>query len=89
MGLPHSPRTAARLFDAAYLESAVAAGASSPGGAAMTPPVAAVVDDAAEARWLAWKARGAERDRRSGLIMGRLFAIPVILVVGWLIAEFR
>ena len=55
----------------------------------MTPPVAAVVDDAAEARWLAWKARGAERDRRSGLIMGRLFAIPVILVVGWLIAELR
>ena len=55
----------------------------------MTPPMAAVVDDAAEARWLAWTARGAASDRRSGLIMGRLFAVTVILVVGWLIAEFR
>ena len=55
----------------------------------MTPPMAAVVDGAAEARWLAWKARGAASDRRSGRIMGRLFAITVILVVGWLVAQFR
>ena len=51
--------------------------------------MAAVVDAAAEARWTAWRALGAESDRRSGLIMGRLFAITVILVVGWLVAEFR
>jgi hypothetical protein len=55
----------------------------------VTPPMAAVVDAAAEARWNAWRALGAASDRRSGLIMGRLFAITVILVVGWLVAEFR
>lgn len=73
-----------------YLESAVADPvANSSGGAAMTPPMAAVVDAAAEARWLAWKARGAASNRRSGLIMGRVFAITAILVVGWLVAQLR
>jgi hypothetical protein len=51
--------------------------------------MAAVVDTGAEARWLDWKARGAASDRRSGLIMGRVFAITVILVVGWLVAQLR
>jgi tetrahydromethanopterin S-methyltransferase subunit F len=55
----------------------------------MTPPMAAMVESAADARWLAWRARGAVSDRRSGLIMGRLFAVVVILVVGWLVAQFR
>ena len=32
---------------------------------------------------------GESRDRRSGVIMGRLFAITVILVVGWLVAQLR
>jgi len=53
----------------------------------MTPAIAGVVDSAAEARWVAWKARGASSDRRSGIIMGRLLAIAVILVVGWLVAQ--
>ena len=53
------------------------------------PPIAAVVDGAVEARWLAWKARGAASDRRTGRIMGRLFAIAVILFAGWLVAELR
>ena len=55
----------------------------------MTPPMAAVVDSAAEARWLAWKARGAASDRQSGLIMGRVFAITAILVIGWLVMQLR
>ena len=55
----------------------------------MNSPVAAVVDSAAEARWLAWQARGAASDRRSSLIMGRLFALAVILAVGWLVARLR
>ena len=55
----------------------------------MTLPIAAAVDSAAEARWLAWLARGAAGDRRSGRIMGRVFAIVVALVVGWFAAQFR
>ena len=55
----------------------------------MTAPMAAVVDSAADARWLAWQARGAASDRRTSLIMGRSFAIVVILVVGWFVAQLR
>ena len=55
----------------------------------MTSPAAAVVDTAAEARWLAWRARGAASDRRSGLVMGRLFAVALILAAGWLVAQLR
>ena len=55
----------------------------------MTPPVAAVVDAAAEARWLAWQARGAASDRRSARTMGRVCAIAVTLVVGWLVLQSR
>jgi len=55
----------------------------------MTPPVAALVDTAADARWLAWKARGAASDRRSGRIMVRAFAIVVVLVLGVLVALSR
>lgn len=58
-------------------------------GGAITLPVAAVVDAAAEARWAAWKARGVASDRRSSRIMGRVFAIVVILVVGFLAAQLR
>jgi len=53
----------------------------------MTSPVAAVVDAAAEGRWLAWQARGAESDRRSGRIMSGVLAIVVILVAGWFVAR--
>ena len=63
--------------------------ASSPGGAAMNAPVAAVVDSEAEARWLAWRARGAVNDRRSGRVMGWVFALALILAVGWLVARLR
>jgi len=55
----------------------------------MSAPIAAVVDSAAEARWLAWQARGAASDRRSGLIMGRVLGIAVMLVVGWLVMQSR
>ena len=55
----------------------------------MSAPIAAVVDSAAEARWLAWQARGAVSDRRSGRIMGRVLVVAVILVVGFLLAQFR
>jgi len=55
----------------------------------MTPPVAAVVDAAAEARWVAWQARGVASDRRSSLIMGRVLGIAVMLVVGWLVMQSR
>jgi len=54
----------------------------------MTSPLEAVVDSGAEARWLAWQARGTENDRRSGRIMGGVFATVVILVAGWLISRF-
>ena len=53
----------------------------------MSAPIAAVVDSAAEARWLAWQAHGAASDRRSGRIMGRVLAIVVILVAGWFVAR--
>ena len=55
----------------------------------MTAPIAAVVDSAADARWLAWQARGAASDRRSGRIMGRVFTIVVALVLGWLVSQIR
>jgi len=55
----------------------------------MTGPIAAVVDSAADARWLAWQARGAASDRRSGRIMGRVLASIVILVAGWLVVQLR
>ena len=55
----------------------------------MSAPIAAVVDSAAEARWLAWQAHGAASDRRSGRIMGRVFTIVVALVVGWFVAQLR
>ena len=55
----------------------------------MTGPIAAVVDSAADARWLAWQARGAASDRRSSRIMGRVLASVVILVVGWLVVQLR
>ena len=42
------------------------------------------VDLDADARWLAWKTRGAAADRRTSIRMGRLFAIVVVVVVGWL-----
>ena len=84
------PRTPARLLDVDRLESAVAGPvSSSSGGAAMSAPMAAVVDSDADARWLEWKARGAVRDRRSGLIMGGLFALALIVAVGWLVARLR
>ena len=54
----------------------------------MTPPAEALVDSAAEVRWLEWQARGAATDRRSSLIMGRVLAIAVILAVGGLVARF-
>ena len=48
-----------------------------------------VLDPAAEARWLAWKAHGAASDRRSSRIMGRVLAMAVVLIVGgWLLARF-
>ena len=52
----------------------------------MTSPT---VDSAAQARWLAWQAVGAASDRRSGRIMGRVLATAAILIVGWLLAQFR
>jgi len=52
-------------------------------------PMEAVVDSAAEARWVAWMARGAASDRRSGRIMGGVLAMVLILVVGVLVAQFR
>jgi hypothetical protein len=42
------------------------------------------VDLAADARWLAWKTRGAAADRRASSHMGWLFAAVVVVVVGWL-----
>jgi hypothetical protein len=48
-----------------------------------------LVDTAADARWLAWKARGAASDLRSGRLMGRAFAIVVVLVLGFLVALSR
>ena len=42
------------------------------------------VDLAADARWLAWKARGAAADPRISIRMGRLFATIVVILVGWL-----
>ena len=54
----------------------------------MTSPLEAVVDSGADARWLAWQARGVENDRRSGLVMGWVFAIVVVLVVGRLVTQF-
>lgn len=90
MGVARRPRTAARLLDVDYLESAVAdAVTRSSSGAAMTTPAAAVVDSAADARWLAWQTRGAASDRRSGRIMGWVLATTVIVVVGVLLATFR
>jgi len=55
----------------------------------MIPPVAAVVDSAAEARWVSWQARGAASDRRSGRVMGWVLAIVAILIVGVLVAQLR
>jgi len=52
-------------------------------------PMAEVVDSTADARWLAWQARGAASDRRSSRIMGRLFALALILGAGWLAAQLR
>jgi hypothetical protein len=56
----------------------------------MTTPMAVVVDGAAEARWLAWQARGAASDRRNSRIMAQVFVVAAVLVVGWLVlAQFR
>ena len=55
----------------------------------MTARVAAIVDTAADAGWLAWQARGAASDRRSGRIVGRAFVIVVVLVLGFLVALSR
>ena len=54
----------------------------------MTAPLAAVVDSDADARWLAWQARGAARDRRNGRLMGWAFAVASILAIG-LVALLR
>jgi len=53
----------------------------------MSAPIAAMVDSDADARWMEWKARGAVRDRQSGRIMGWLFALALIVAVGWLVAR--
>jgi hypothetical protein len=63
--------------------------AGSSSSATMVPPVAAVVDGAAEARWVAWRARGAASDRQSGRVMGWVLAIVVMLIVGVLVAQLR
>ncbi len=55
----------------------------------MTSPMAAVVDGDADSRWLAWKARGAARDRQSSLVMGWVLATAVVVAAGWLVAALR
>ena len=50
----------------------------------MVLPAVAPVDLAAESRWLAWKARGAEVDRRSSTRMRQVFAILFAILVVWL-----
>ena len=56
-------------------------------GAVMTQVTPTGVDVGAEARWLAWQARGTASDRRSDRIMKRLFVIAMILLAGALIAQ--
>jgi hypothetical protein len=50
----------------------------------MSSPFDAAPDPAADARWLVWKAHGAEGDRRTGAIMTWLFAIACAGALGWL-----
>jgi hypothetical protein len=51
---------------------------------ALNPTAAVPVDLAADARWLAWKTRGAAADRRAASQMGWLFVAVVVVVVGGL-----
>lgn len=61
--------------------------ARSSAGAVMAQVTPTGVDVGAEARWLAWQARGTASDRRSDRIMKRLFVIAMILLAGALIAQ--
>jgi hypothetical protein len=54
-------------------------------GAAMNGPRVVPLDE--DARWQAWKAHGAESDRRSSIAMKWLFAIVFSIVVGWLAVQ--
>jgi hypothetical protein len=53
----------------------------------MTPPLVEVVDSAAEARWMEWRARGVESDRRNGRIMVWFFGVALTLLVGLLVSQ--
>ena len=56
---------------------------------ALNAPAIIPVDLAADARWLAWKTRGAADDRRTASRMRWLFAAVIVLVVGWLSLQAR
>lgn len=53
----------------------------------MSGPVTTAPDAAADARWLAWTARGAERERRSAVTMTWLFTSVMVVAVGWLAVQ--
>jgi len=53
----------------------------------MNPPMTSAESASADARWLAWKVRGAKGDRRSAIVMGWLFAILAVVLGGWLVGE--
>jgi hypothetical protein len=56
-------------------------------GEPITPRLTAVVDSDAEARWMAWRARGAASAHRSGRIMSGVFVSAIIVVLGWLVVK--
>jgi hypothetical protein len=58
------------------------------GGTPMTTMGAVVPDADAETRWLDWKARGAESDRRTAKTMRGLVFVIIVAYAMWLFVQF-